>query len=106
MSGGSTCRVQTNSRVIRPMPHRSAAIAFAAVAIVAGAILGFAGWPLPNRMFEYSGLVLAAILISAFAKPRPSPKDWTTVAPAFVVEFIALLLLGPNATMLVALAGT
>ena len=88
------------------MPHRSAAAAFAAIAIGAGVFLGFNGWPQANRMVEYSGLTLAAILVSAFAKPRPAPKDWATMAPAFVIEFISLLLLGPHATMLVAAAAT
>jgi diguanylate cyclase (GGDEF)-like protein/PAS domain S-box-containing protein len=88
------------------MPHRAAAASFAAVAIGAGVLLGLAGWPLANRTFEFAGLIAAAILTSAFAMPRPATRDWATMTPAFVVDFIALLLLGPHATMLVAGADT
>jgi len=69
-------------------------------------LLGFAGWPQPNRTLEFSILIGAAIVTSAFGLPRPATKDWATMAPAFVVDFISLLLLGPHATMLVAGAGT
>jgi len=69
-------------------------------------LLGFAGWPQPNRTLEFSILIGAAIVTSAFGLPRPGTKDWATMAPAFVVDFISLLLLGPHATMLVAGAGT
>ena len=91
---------------MRPMPHRSAAIAFGAMAIAATGFLGFTGWPQANQMLVYSGLIFAAILVSAFSNLRPAVKDWATMAPSFVIDFIALLLLGPHATMLVAAAGT
>ena len=52
------------------------------------------------------GLILAAILISAVAKQRTGTWDWATVPPSFVIEFASLLLLGPNATMLVVAAVT
>jgi hypothetical protein len=52
------------------------------------------------------GLILAAILTSAFAMQQSTTNDWATVRPSFVVDFTSLLLLGPNATLLVAAAGT
>jgi diguanylate cyclase (GGDEF)-like protein/PAS domain S-box-containing protein len=91
---------------MRTMPHRVVAVAFAAIAIGAGVFLGMAGWPQANRTLEFAGLIAAAILTSAFAMPRPATKDWATMTPAFVFDFISLLMLGPHATMLVASADT
>ncbi len=59
-----------------------------------------------SGVLELSGLVLAAILTSAVAKQRTSAWHWATMPPSFVIEFASLLLLGPNATMLVVAAGT
>jgi diguanylate cyclase (GGDEF)-like protein/PAS domain S-box-containing protein len=64
-----------------------------------------AGWPQPHRAFELSGLILAAMLISALAIQQSTAKDWAAMPPSFVIDFTALLLLGPQAAMLVAAAG-
>src|SRR3981081_1495949 len=85
---------------------RSAVVAFAAIAIGAAALLGFAGWPQPHRTLEFSGLILAAILTSAFAMQQSTTQDWAIMPPSFVIDFASLLLLGPHATMLIATAGT
>jgi diguanylate cyclase (GGDEF)-like protein/PAS domain S-box-containing protein len=69
-------------------------------------LLGFAGWPQPHRILEFSGLILAAILASAVAMPQSTTKDWATMPLSFVIDFTSLLLFGPNATMFVATAGT
>ncbi len=63
-------------------------------------------WAPPDRILEFSGLVLVAILISAAGRQRTSTWHWATVPPSFVIEFASLLLLGPNATMLVVTAAT
>jgi diguanylate cyclase (GGDEF)-like protein/PAS domain S-box-containing protein len=89
-----------------PHTRRFGVIAFAAIAIGAGALLGFADWPQPHRTFEFSGLILAAILTSALALQQSTAKDWATMPPSFVIDCTSLLLLGPHATMLVATAGT
>ena len=68
--------------------------------------LGLADWPQPHRTLEFSGLILAAILTSALAIQQSTAKDWATMPLSFVIDFTSLLLLGPNATMLVATAGT
>jgi diguanylate cyclase (GGDEF)-like protein/PAS domain S-box-containing protein len=89
-------------------------VAFAALAIAAGVVLGFgvgvllgfADWPHAQRTLEFSGLILAAILTSALAMPQSTTKDWATMPPSFVIDFTALLILGPNAGMLVAASGT
>src|ERR1700730_18527466 len=86
--------------------HRPAVVGFAAIAIGAGVLLGFADWPQPHRTLEFSGLILAAILTSALALQQSTTKDWATMPPSFVIDFTSLLLLGPHATMLVAIAGT
>jgi diguanylate cyclase (GGDEF)-like protein/PAS domain S-box-containing protein len=91
---------------------------FAVIAIATAAALGLLGWPEPHRTFEFSGLVAAAILASIFPALIPSfvpsflaveemNSDDLTVMPAsFAVDFAALLLLGPDAATIVALAGT
>src|SRR6266850_7384141 len=88
------------------LPRHSGVVVFAAIAIAAGMLLGLAGWPQPHRTLEFSGLILAAVLTSALAMRQSTTKDWATMPPSFVVDFISLLLLGPHATMLVVTAGT
>src|ERR1700681_1977398 len=91
---------------MQTLPRHSAVVAFAATAIGAGALLGLAGWPQPHRALEFSGLIMAAILTSALAIRHSTAEDWATMPPSFVIDFTSLLLFGPNATMLVAAAGT
>jgi PAS domain-containing protein len=62
-------------------------------------------WPIPNGIVDYAGLLVAAILISAFTKRRTNTWDQAIMPPSFVVAFASLLLLGPNAAMLVVVAG-
>ena len=76
------------------------------MAIGTGLLLGFAGWPQPHRTLEFSGLILAAILTSTLALQLSTARDWATMPPSFVVHFTSLLLLGPNATLVVATAAT
>lgn len=90
---------------MRSPSGRSLIVAFAVVAIGVGVFLGMAGWPQANRTFEFSGLILAALLVSALAIQQSAAKDWATMPPSFVIDFTALLLLGPQATMVVASAG-
>jgi diguanylate cyclase (GGDEF)-like protein/PAS domain S-box-containing protein len=86
--------------------RNSGVLAFAAIAIGAGVLLGLAGWPQPHRTLEFSGLIVAAILTSALAMQQSTTDDWATMPLSFVIDFTSLLLLGPHATMLVATAGT
>lgn len=88
-----------------PPSRLSLVLAFALAAIGGGVFLGLAGWPQPDRTLELSGLILAALLTAALATERSTAKDWATMPPSFVIDFTALLLLGPHATMLVATAG-
>ena len=85
--------------------HRTGILTFTASAIWAGALLGFAYWPPPDQVVQYSALILATILTRALAAQRAAAKDWVTAPPSFVIDFASLLFLGANATMLVASAG-
>src|SRR5688572_5693167 len=79
-------------------------VTFGVIAVGMPALLGLAGWPQP-RMLEFSGLILAALLTSTLAVQQFTAKDWATVPPSFVIDFTALLLLGPQAMLIVAAAG-
>ena len=80
-----------------------AAVAGSLLAVAVG--LGAAGWPQPNRIPELTGLVAAAMLASGLTTERRATRLWTTVPLSFVIDFTALLLLGPQAMVLVAAAG-
>jgi diguanylate cyclase (GGDEF)-like protein len=67
--------------------------------------LGAAGWPQANRIPELAGLVAAAMLAAALTTEHRATRVWTTVPLSFVIDFTALLLLGPQAMILVAAAG-
>ena len=88
-----------------PIARRYDVAAFALSALAAGAFLGLAGWPHSDRTLEFCGLILAAMLASALAMQHTTAKDWAMMPPSFVVEFTALLLLGPHAASLVAVSG-
>ena len=80
--------------------------AFAALAIVTGILLGFAGWPQAQRTVEFTGLIAAAILAAAFALKGAPADDRPFLPIAFGIDFTSLLLFGAHPTMLVAIAGT
>ncbi len=67
--------------------------------------LGVTGWPAPNRTLELGGFVLAAVIAASLAPQRHAARDWTIAPPSFVIEIAALLLLGPEAMLVVAVAG-
>src|SRR4051812_30034724 len=90
---------------MRAHSRRIALVAFAAAAVAAEIGLEFAGWHQSPATLEFAGVIVSAILISALAKHQSSAKDWAIMPPSFVIEFTALLLLGPNATMAVVVAG-
>jgi diguanylate cyclase (GGDEF)-like protein/PAS domain S-box-containing protein len=85
-------------------PNRWLPAVFAAATIGVSAILAWTGWPEPSRVFDFPVLVTAALGASFMALQRPSAE--MVMQPAFVSEFATLLLLGPHAATLVAIAGT
>jgi diguanylate cyclase (GGDEF)-like protein/PAS domain S-box-containing protein len=78
----------------------------AGIAIGAGILFGFAGWLEPYRPVEFSGLIVAALLVSGLAMRQPTAERRGTMPPSFVIDFTSLLLFGPGAATLVAAAGT
>jgi diguanylate cyclase (GGDEF)-like protein/PAS domain S-box-containing protein len=77
---------------------------FAIAAIATVVLLGYAGYVPPQRTIEFSALAAAALLIAALTGQRSAAMRWTTMPPSFVVEFTVLLLLGPQAMIVVAVA--
>jgi diguanylate cyclase (GGDEF)-like protein/PAS domain S-box-containing protein len=90
---------------MRTLPRHSGTVAVAAIAIGAGILVGIAGWLEPYRPLEFAGLILAAVLISAFTMQQSTAEDRATMPPSFVIDFTSLLLFGPGPTMVVAVAG-
>src|SRR5262245_500746 len=90
---------------MRRLLPRPRVLVFGAIAIGSALFLGLAGWPQPDRTSEFGGLIFAAILASSLPTAK-SATGWGTMPLSFVVEFTSLLLLGPNATLLVVAAGT
>ncbi len=88
------------------LSSHSAVASFGAIALGAGLLLGFAGWPQPHRSLEFASLILASLLASAFAASPSAIEDWAILPPSFVVDFTTVLLFGPNPAMLVAAVGS
>ena len=86
--------------------HLAGVLALAVIALAAGPVLQFAGWPHAVPL-ELSGLMLAAI-VSAMISLTGQPGASRLEAPLtlnFVPTLAALLLLGPVAALLVAAVG-
>jgi diguanylate cyclase (GGDEF)-like protein len=82
---------------------RVAALALATAG--AGMLLQFTGLLPVDRPIEFSGLLLLAILTSGLANLEASTDDCGLMPPSFVVDFMALVLLGPTPALVVATAG-
>src|SRR5262249_47312357 len=82
-----------------------AARLFVTAVLAAGAITlaGFAPRPIANPVLFASLLVLSS-LASAFKVSLPLAASGSTMSVSYAVDFAALLLLGPDETMLVAAA--
>jgi len=94
-------------RTSRTLRYGEAALVVcAAVGSGAFAVPEVAGWPLPPAAIAFCALTFISVLLAALSRPVYGPDDWTTVRPAFVVDFAALLLLGPRAAVIVCTAGT
>jgi diguanylate cyclase (GGDEF)-like protein/PAS domain S-box-containing protein len=86
-------------------PRHVGLFVFAALITSAVVLLGILGWPQPNRVLEFSGLIVAAVLTSVLAVQRPEASDRGMMPLAFVIHFASLLLFGPHVAMLVIAAG-
>ncbi len=85
--------------------RRPDVLAVAAIATAVGAFLALAGWPHPERVFEFAGLMLASAMLAALAAQRSNARDWAIMPPSFIVDFAALLILGPHGASAVAIVG-
>jgi diguanylate cyclase (GGDEF)-like protein/PAS domain S-box-containing protein len=92
---------------MRTIPrHWWCAAAFAVITAGAVTLPRVAGWLHVSRPLEFSALILLLILASALRSQYSTAEHRDVMPPSFVFEFVAFLLLGPNAAMLVAIAGT
>ena len=82
-------------------PRHSGLFIFAALVTSGVVLLGIMGWPQPDRVLEFSGLIVAAILTSVLAVQRPAAEDRGMMPLAFVINFASLLIFGPHVTMIV-----
>jgi diguanylate cyclase (GGDEF)-like protein/PAS domain S-box-containing protein len=89
---------------MRPIPQLRLVV-FAVVATGAAALLALTGWPQPDRVLEFPGVILAAILTSFVATPPSTADDRGMMPPSFVIDFSVLLLFGASAALFVAAAG-
>ncbi|HET9363122.1 MAG TPA: EAL domain-containing protein [Vicinamibacterales bacterium] len=77
----------------------------AAAAVGGALLLGLSGWPPRTAGVAYACLVLAALLNSILENRRPTKTDAQSMPLSFVIDFTALLLLGPIMATLVAVVG-
>jgi diguanylate cyclase (GGDEF)-like protein/PAS domain S-box-containing protein len=74
---------------------RPSAVAwFAGILPGATLLLGLAGWPYADRTLELCGVLVAAILLSAYKPRRGSVGEGDIMQPSFVAEFGALVMVG------------
>ena len=85
--------------------RRPEVLVVAAIAAAAGAFLALNGWPQPERVFEFAALMLSSALVSALTAQRSAARDWAIMPPSFIVNFAAILILGPHAASAVATTG-
>jgi diguanylate cyclase (GGDEF)-like protein/PAS domain S-box-containing protein len=86
-------------------PRHSGLFIFAALVTSGVVLLGILGWPQADRVLEFSGLIVAAILTAVLAVQRPAAEDRGMMPLAFVIHFASLLMFGPHVTMIVIAAG-
>ncbi|HLG54391.1 MAG TPA: EAL domain-containing protein [Vicinamibacterales bacterium] len=87
------------------LPRHSGLFVFATIATGAAMLFGLTGSQ-PHGTFEFSALIVAAILASVLAVQQPAADDRDMMPLSFVIDFTSLLLFGPLTTMLVVVVGT
>lgn len=86
-------------------PGHLTSLATPAAAVGGALLLGLSGWPPRAAGVAYACLVVAALLNSILENRRPTKTDAQSMPLSFVVDFTALLLLGPIMATLVAVVG-
>src|SRR4051794_16578756 len=87
---------------MRRLPRLAALLGVLVVAVGAGVALGLVAWGPSVAAAEFLGLLLTALLLSAFEPAQSSTEQGAAIPPWFVAAFAALLLLDDNAMILVA----
>jgi diguanylate cyclase (GGDEF)-like protein/PAS domain S-box-containing protein len=88
---------------MRIFPRYSLLAVCTAAVIGSGIFFGLQEWPAPDRLIEFSGLILGAVLISSVARPAVAESS-RSMPLSFVPEFAALLLFGVNPALFVVAA--
>jgi diguanylate cyclase (GGDEF)-like protein/PAS domain S-box-containing protein len=87
----------------------AALVVCAALGSAALVVPELAAWPPRPTALAFCALTLLSVAMAALSKsplhgPSSRHDDWTTVRPAFVIDFAVLLLLGPRAGVIVSAA--
>ena len=78
---------------------------FALIATLAGVSLGLLAWSELQPTIELAALIFAVAVVSALPLQTTTAARWSTMPPSFVIDFMALLLLGPHVATVVAGVG-
>ncbi len=92
-------------RLMTKLPVRARFCIAATVTIGAVVLLFFSELPAVDRLPEFVGLALAAILTPAFKLHLPLTKNRASVSPSLVINFMSMLVFGPHPTLLIGAAG-
>ena len=87
-------------------PSRNAVAGLGVVFLTAIVAAWLTGAVAAERIAEFAGLVLAAMLTAGLSVQTRALADRAIMPPAFVIVFAALLLFGPGVATLVALAAS
>jgi diguanylate cyclase (GGDEF)-like protein/PAS domain S-box-containing protein len=87
---------------MRKLPSPSGVAALAGISVATIVLPRLAGWPHSDRTFDLLALTLAAALTPFLGVEAHAAKDRTTMAPSFILTFVAVLMFGPHVAMLVA----
>jgi diguanylate cyclase (GGDEF)-like protein/putative nucleotidyltransferase with HDIG domain len=74
------------------------------IAVGAAVLVAFAPHATFDKPFLFATLLLVSAITSAFKVSLPLAKSGSTMSVSYAVDFLALITLGPNETMLVAVA--
>jgi diguanylate cyclase (GGDEF)-like protein/PAS domain S-box-containing protein len=86
------------------LERNSRLIAFAAAAGAGAAIAGYFGWPRADRPFELATLAVVGAAVAALTPAASLVEKRTSTLPSFAVTFTTMLLFGPLAATVVAVA--
>jgi diguanylate cyclase (GGDEF)-like protein/PAS domain S-box-containing protein len=87
-------------------PTLKPAVALLALAaLTVGGGLSLAGWPEPEQALPFLGLLLGVVIVAGLPTRLSSRADAEAMRPSFVLEFAALLAIGPLPGVFVTAAG-